>query len=419
MQTGTKTLVSVNDAKTDSGNNQSLNATITPDGRYVAFESSASDLVANDTNASGTDVFVHDLETHNTILASVDQTGTGSGNSISLNASITPDGRYAVFESLAGNLVANDSNVAFDVFIANTLPLSSASLPNSRSVQVGNSATAFASVINTGNTVAISCSISPITVIPADFLYQATDPVSNVLTGTVNTPFNMNAGETQTLFFAVTPAAPIDSTETHLSDDCDNTHPAKVISGVNTLLLSAETTPVADIIGLTTVVDLIAPVGNTNLFALASSNIGVTDTITASMDAGATSLPINLSLCQTDPVSGACTSAIGTEVTFSYASTTNATFAIFIEPTGEIANDPANNRIFVRFKDSLGVVRGSTSRRNKKMALKGPSSRLKLLNAFLSSSATEQRICFSRYKFLTHCAWRCGLPYRSAFGGNS
>jgi len=103
---GTTTLVSVNQAGTASGNGPSFSPSISADGRYVAFTSLASDLVANDTNNTA-DVFVRDLLTGTTRLVSVNQAGTDSGNNFSFNAVISADGSHVAFESFATDLTAN------------------------------------------------------------------------------------------------------------------------------------------------------------------------------------------------------------------------------------------------------------------------------------------------------------------------
>jgi hypothetical protein len=80
----------------------------------VAFESDATNLVANDTNGS-TDVFVHDRQTGVTTRASVDLAGVeGNGNSNS--PSMSADGKSVIFQSDADNLVAGDTNTAPDIF---------------------------------------------------------------------------------------------------------------------------------------------------------------------------------------------------------------------------------------------------------------------------------------------------------------
>ena len=87
---------------------------ISADGRYVAFQSSASYYVTNDTNRTF-DVFVHDRESGETIRASVDSEGN-EANAMSYPPSISPDGRYVVFGSSASNLVQDDTNGYADVF---------------------------------------------------------------------------------------------------------------------------------------------------------------------------------------------------------------------------------------------------------------------------------------------------------------
>ncbi|MCP9495515.1 MAG: immunoglobulin domain-containing protein [Pyrinomonadaceae bacterium MAG19_C2-C3] len=114
MQTGVTTLVSVNNTNTGSGNEESQDPSISADGRFIAFESYASDLVANDTDYKN--VFVRDMLTGVTTLVSVNNIGAG-GDHQSFNASISADGRFIAFSSFASNLVADDSNYAKDVFV--------------------------------------------------------------------------------------------------------------------------------------------------------------------------------------------------------------------------------------------------------------------------------------------------------------
>jgi Tol biopolymer transport system component len=97
------------------GNAASLFAAISADGRYVAYQSVASNLVADDTNAAG-DVFVHDRETGVTERVSVSSDGT-EGNAQSFRPAISADGRYVAFFSRASNLVPDDTNDAEDVFV--------------------------------------------------------------------------------------------------------------------------------------------------------------------------------------------------------------------------------------------------------------------------------------------------------------
>jgi hypothetical protein len=150
-----------------------------------------------------------------------------------------------------------------------------------------------------------------------------------------------------------------------LSFDCSNTSPALVTAGLNTLLLSASATPVPDIVALVAtpsgdgIVDVPGTNGS-NAFAVATVNVGSADTITASA-APSVILPLFLSICETNPATGACLSAPATSVTTPIKTGAIPTFSIFVTGTGMVPFDPASNRIFVRFKDAGGVTRGSPS----------------------------------------------------------
>jgi hypothetical protein len=90
---------------------------MTPDGRFVAFASHASNLVAGDTNGC-VDVFLHDRQSGRTSRVSVDSAGReANGDSGWRGVSLSSDGRFVFFTSLASNLVADDHNDVSDVFV--------------------------------------------------------------------------------------------------------------------------------------------------------------------------------------------------------------------------------------------------------------------------------------------------------------
>ena len=88
---------------------------ISPDGRYVAFYSQAANLVEPDFNQAS-DIFVRDRLLGSTERVSVDSAGI-LGNDWSWDPSITPDGRFVAFWSRASNLVPGDSNGSADIFV--------------------------------------------------------------------------------------------------------------------------------------------------------------------------------------------------------------------------------------------------------------------------------------------------------------
>lgn len=111
---GTTTRVSV-DSVAVQANGASSSPSISADGRYVAFQSDASNLVAGDTNAK-TDIFVHDRVSGATTRVSVSGSGV-QANDACAGAAISANGRYVAFESRASNLVVGDSNGKYDIFV--------------------------------------------------------------------------------------------------------------------------------------------------------------------------------------------------------------------------------------------------------------------------------------------------------------
>jgi len=99
----------------NQGNAESASPSISGDGQVVAYRSAASNLVAFDTNGVW-DVFVHNRATGNTKRVSVDSSGV-QGNSYSVYTAISADGKVVAFESLSSNLVAGDTNRDYDVFV--------------------------------------------------------------------------------------------------------------------------------------------------------------------------------------------------------------------------------------------------------------------------------------------------------------
>lgn len=84
-------------------------------GRYIAYQSTANNLVANDTN-NASDIFLYDMQTATIKRVSTNASGV-QANGASQNPSITADGRYVAFDSFATNLVPGDTNGQRDVFV--------------------------------------------------------------------------------------------------------------------------------------------------------------------------------------------------------------------------------------------------------------------------------------------------------------
>jgi len=255
-------------------------------------------------------------------------------------------------------------------------------LPITRSVTNGTTATAFATIINpaaTGST-ATGCGLRLAGATPAQFSYQTTTS-ANALTGTANTPVDIAAGAAQNFLFSVTSADefvdgvgtpsfyPSNNNESDLFIEafCGNRRSAEYTLGLNSLTFRSTAAGSADIVALATSGDPgrvnVPTTGNfVGVFAVAISNVGTAGTIEVSADTGGRTLALtNIEICPTDPNSGACTSPRAATQSLSVGADGTATFGIFVRGTGAaISNDPARNRVFVRFAEGGNAV-GATS----------------------------------------------------------
>jgi Tol biopolymer transport system component len=114
-QTSTLSRVSVG-ARGAQANGPSNSPLLSSDGQLVFFGSTASNLAAGDRNGTQSDVFVRDRANGTTTILSLSSTGAG-GNDLAVPTSVTPDGRFVAFVSFASNMVPNDTNGSGDSFI--------------------------------------------------------------------------------------------------------------------------------------------------------------------------------------------------------------------------------------------------------------------------------------------------------------
>jgi len=150
-QTGTTERVSVATGG-EQANDQSRGIAISGDGRYVAFRSWATNLVPGDTNGEP-DIFVHDRQTGATERVSV-ATGGGQSNGESSQPALSADGRYVAFDSVADNLVPGDSNDVTDVFVHDRQTGVTERVSVSTNDDEGNDASSEASISADGSQVA-------------------------------------------------------------------------------------------------------------------------------------------------------------------------------------------------------------------------------------------------------------------------
>jgi hypothetical protein len=221
-------------------------------------------------------------------------------------------------------------------------------------------------MLNTSNVPLAACGIN-FTSGPSQLAmsFQTTNPATNALTGELNRPVQIAANSFQTFVLSFQASAPLSVTAQPLNFFCTDVVSAPVTLGVNTIDLLFSSTPVTDIIALAASAQpgivVVSQSTGGGAFAVATVNVGVTGTLTVSADTGAASLPLSVSLCPTNPTTGACLAAPSATVTQSFAAGGTPTFAIFVSASAPIAFAPGTSRVFVRFKDASGVAHGSTS----------------------------------------------------------
>ncbi len=246
--------------------------------------------------------------------------------------------------------------------------LVSAVLPSSRSIgnaSSGGVATAFATVINpAGSGTATNCGLILPGATGGQFSYQTTT-AANVLSGTANTPVSIPDGAAQSFVFAITPGAAFTEADIPIDFFCSNRASAEITNGLNTLFFSAVDGATPDIVAIagtdpsTPGIVETAP-GGSGAFVVAVSNVGAAGTVTFSGEASSASVPATVTVCQTVPATGACMATPSADVDATLGAGDTATFAVFVTETANIVFDPANARIFGRFRDGSSI-KGSTS----------------------------------------------------------
>jgi Tol biopolymer transport system component len=162
LRTGTTTLVS-RAAAGGASNGDAFSPTISADGRFVAFGSSATNLAPEDTDAV-TDVFVRDLQTGTTLLASrAGGAGGPKGNGFSDEPSIAGDGHSVTFVSNATNLHPDDTDVIDDVFVRDLRGSSTRLVSRASSLNKGNGFSQAPSISSDGGVVAFTSNSANLT----------------------------------------------------------------------------------------------------------------------------------------------------------------------------------------------------------------------------------------------------------------
>lgn len=241
-------------------------------------------------------------------------------------------------------------------------------LPQSRSVQSDETATAFATLINASEVTARNCRIEGGSSVPAVLGYQTTDPATNAATGTANTPVDIPARGAQSFVFSFAPQRPFYQTEVTLRFVCDNAAPAIVRDRVNLFRLSAfeESSPTPDIVAQAATIQNdgfvhLPDASRVGVFAVATANVGGAGNITVRAESGDANPPVRYEICRTNPATGACQMARAPSLTLAMGAGETATFGVFVRPSGVVPRRAALYRAVILFEDAAGIERGSTS----------------------------------------------------------
>lgn len=141
LEVNSTSLVSVSSSGVQA-NGYSSNPDVSADGRFVVFDSYASNLVASDTNGRS-DIFLRDTQLNTTTIVSIDSSGN-LGNGHSFSPKISADGRFILFLSQASNLVSDDTNGAQDIFVHDRLSGQTSLVSVGDEDQLSNSASTMA-----------------------------------------------------------------------------------------------------------------------------------------------------------------------------------------------------------------------------------------------------------------------------------
>ena len=245
--------------------------------------------------------------------------------------------------------------------------LEAATLPDARSVAIGDPATVFATVMNTGDMAATNCrpGTSYDDNSPTTLVYQTVDG-SNALTGTANTPVDIPAGGQQGFLLAVTASEAFSGTIPFVFE-CDN-GAALGRPGINDLVLTVEAGSPPDLVTILATpsadgVLRIPTAGGASAAGGAVINIGggtANVTATPVLIGPAVNTQLTVDMCETNPATGACLAPRSSSVDMSVDGTIR-TFTVFVraDPDYGVPLYPEFVRISVEFRDQAAADDGN------------------------------------------------------------
>jgi len=304
--------------------------------------------------------------TDSTKLSGVTVTLSGAGTSGSDTTDANGNVTLSVNATSAATVTATASKTGYasgtTTITAQAAPvltpaLVSAITPNSRNAQIGTPVTLFMSVQNYGNGTATGVSIGQETTLAATVSYQQWN--GTALIGSADTPLDIAAGATADFVLTINATSAFSSSPMTFSVSSTNGATAP-ISAVNTLTISANATPSADVIMISTNLNVSTPVNNGTFFALATMNVGGASatgvSLVVEVPTSITGLAYQVN--QTNATTG---DIIGPATGLTIAVNAQPTFGVWLTPTQAITFDPTNNRITLKLVDVNGKVIGAQS----------------------------------------------------------
>ncbi|WP_165784335.1 S8 family serine peptidase [Zhengella mangrovi] len=338
---------------------------------WYSFTLQETSIVHIDTNGSSLDTYIGLFSGPSVgFLAALGINDDGGTDFASLiERPLTAGTYYIAVDGYGSTTGTFNLNVTWYSGALRSASILAAVLPTARATQSGTPVTAFATIVNSSENAASSCSIGlPTPISGTSFFYQTTDS-ANAPIGKANTPVGIAAGGSQGFYFALSPTAAA-SSNIPLVFDCANALPASTIYGVNTFQYTASSTPIADMVAIA------ATVGNTGYISIpgasgqaaasvAAVNIGATQTITASVTGQAIGgtdpgMPATLSICRANS-SGVCQTAFEASTSFTAIAGETYYFVVLAQGNGSVYDNPASNRAHIYFRNTSSQVVGATS----------------------------------------------------------
>jgi DNA-binding beta-propeller fold protein YncE len=278
-----------------------------------------------------------------------------------------------------GRIFAADAFLNRIQIFAQPSALVAAVAPAGRAVAVNQLTSIFATILNGGTATLDNCQIALPNNAPAGLglNFQTTNPATNLPTGQINQPVTIAGGAGQSFILTLASATPVTALGQSFLFTCDGTTPAPIFAGINTADLTVSASPTADIIaaaatpGGTGIVSIPATTNPFTDFAAAAVNLGPNTVIEVTTDSGSfvpanatgqvpgfkQTLPLNVTICQTAPLSGACLATPAPKLMVDFPTGATATFTVFVSPTGPaIPGGLDEPRLYLRFNQPTGAA---------------------------------------------------------------